>query len=91
MNHALTPALHAQVPAFAADRARQRRISSLLVLFGLYTVALLLIVILSDSDEIGATLVGIFGHVIYAAVRLVGTWREASWLEDVRTRLALAR
>ncbi|MDP2056745.1 MAG: hypothetical protein Q8K35_03170 [Thiobacillus sp.] len=69
---------------------RLRRLRSLLGLFALYAVALMALIAVSDGADIGCMLGGIAGHVVYATVRVVTSWRDAAGLEDAKTR-TLAR
>lgn len=96
MNHALAPSAALQGPSTRVSRTsvlsveetedlgKIRRVRSLLALFSLYAVALLSVVTLSDGADVGCILFGIAAHVLYATVRLVGEWREESWLDDAR-------
>jgi hypothetical protein len=68
------------------EAARQRRLRSLLGLFALYGAAFLVVVAVSDGADVGCILLGIAGHVLYATRRIVGSWREAAWLEHARVR-----
>ena len=81
---------YAHVPAYSEVSAR-RRIRSLRGLFALYTFALLSITVLSDGEDVGCLLVAILAHVIYAAARTIGSWREDTWLDPIRLRLAVSR
>ncbi len=77
---------------FAIDDegSRVRQLRSLVVLFGLYSCVLgFVVVFVTDGADIGSVLAGIAGHAIYASVRGVSTWREASWLDAVRARMLL--
>jgi hypothetical protein len=75
-----------------ADEVRQeRRTRSLLALLALYSAALLVVIVLSDGADVGAVLSGLAGHVVYAAYRIVTSWRDASWLSKERGRLLLRR
>lgn len=92
MNHALHPAT--SIPESAAsteEAARLRRLRSLLALFSLYAAALLAVIVLSDGADVGCILAGIAGHVLYATVRMVTSWRDASWLEEARERIYFRR
>jgi hypothetical protein len=68
------------------ENARLRRLRSLLGLFSLYAAALLVVVAVSDGADIGCMLGGIAGHVLYATLRIVSSWRDAAWLEDAKVR-----
>lgn len=59
---------------------------SLLGLFSLYAVALLFVITLSEGADIGCILGGIAGHVLYATVRILASWRDAAGLEDAKVR-----
>ena len=72
------------------ETARLRRLRSLLGLFALYAAALLIVVMVSEGADIGCILGGIAGHVLYAAHRVVGSWRDAALLEDAKTRAVLS-
>lgn len=69
------------------EAARLRRLQSLLGLFSLYAAALVMLVVVSDGADIGCILGGIAGHVLYAAHRIVLSWRDASGLEDAKARI----
>ncbi len=71
------------------EAARLRRLRSLLGLFSLYAAALLIVVVVSDGADIGCILGGIAGHVLYATLRIVASWRDAAWLEDAKSRVAV--
>ncbi len=93
MNHALVPAAFLErqptLPCPGPEEAaRHKRIRSLLGLFALYATALGLVLALSDGADIGCILGAIAGHVLYATHRIVTTWRNASWLDQARDRLA---
>src|SRR5690348_13380708 len=73
------------------DTARLRRLHSLLALFALYAASLLIVVMVSEGADIGCILGGIAGHVLYAAHRFVGCWRDAASLEDAKHRAVALR
>jgi len=73
------------------DAAQLRRLQSLLALLCLYAVALLSVIVLSDGGDIGCVLLGIAGHVLYAARRMATVWRDAQVIADARHRFALRR
>ena len=77
--------------ASGEDAARLRRLQSLLALLCLYAVALLSVIMLSDGGDIGCVLLGIAGHVLYAARRMVTVWRDAFVVENARHRFAARR
>jgi uncharacterized membrane protein YjjP (DUF1212 family) len=94
MNHALSPAplvLRTAIASSASvdQEARLKRLRSLLGLFALYAVALVAVMFLSDGADIGCILAAIAGHVLYATVRIATSWRDASWLEQARERIAV--
>jgi hypothetical protein len=68
------------------ENARLRRLRSLLGLFSLYAAALFIVVAVSDGADIGCILGGVAGHVLYATLRIVSSWRDAAWLEDAKVR-----
>lgn len=87
MNQALFPASASRAAWMNHEEAvRLRRLRSLLGLFSLYAAALLVVVTLSDGADIGCILGGIAGHALYAAHRIVSSWRDATWLEDAKAR-----
>ena len=90
MNHALfSPASSTSIAwTDHEDAARLKRLWSLLGLFSLYSVALLIVVVVSDGADVGCILGGIAGHVLYASHRIVSSWRDAAWLEDAKVRAA---
>jgi hypothetical protein len=57
------------------------------VLFALYAATLLAVTLVSDGADVGCILAGISGHVFYATFRLVGAWRDATWLDHARARV----
>lgn len=69
------------------DVSRAKRIRSLAALFGLYTVALVGVMTLSDGADIGCILAGIAAHVFYATVQLVNTWRDDAWTAHKKARI----
>ena|SRR5436190_592849 len=73
------------------EPARVRSLRALLALFALYAGALLVVILISDGADIGCILAGIAGHVLYATHRMVGTWRDASWIENARLRVQTRR
>lgn len=77
--------------AASEETARLRRLRSLLSLFALYAGSLVAVTLLSDGADIGCILVGIAGHTLYATYRMVGSFRDAAWLEDARMRALLRR
>jgi hypothetical protein len=68
------------------EAARLKRLRTLLALFALYAAALLAVTLLSDGADVGCVLAGISGHVMYATLRLVASWRDAAWLDHARRR-----
>jgi hypothetical protein len=68
------------------ENARLGRLRSLLGLFSLYAASLLIVVVVSDGADIGCILGGIAGHVLYATLRIVASWRDAAWLEGAKLR-----
>lgn len=70
------------------DSARLKRLRALVSLFALYATALLAVILISDGADIGCILAGIAGHVLYASGKTALAWREASWLERARARVA---
>jgi hypothetical protein len=90
MNHAL-PQVSPLWIAYHDEASRLRRLRSLLALFALYAAVLSLVTLLSDGADVGCVLAGISGHVLYVTFRLVGDWREATWLDHARARLVVAR
>jgi hypothetical protein len=61
---------------------------SLLGLFALYALSLGAVIAVSDGADIGCILAAIAGHVLYATHRIVTSWRNASWLDEARERMA---
>lgn len=84
MNHALPSPLWV---AYHDEASRLRRLRSLLALFALYAATLSVVTLLSDGADVGCILAGISGHVLYATFRLVGDWRDATWLDNARARV----
>jgi hypothetical protein len=82
------PVLPSLVEAWARhdETLRLRRLRSLLGLFSLYALVLMLVLAVSDGADVGCILAGIAGHVLYAAQRIVSSWREAAVLEDAKVR-----
>jgi len=60
---------------------RERRIRSLMTLFGVYAAALAIVFAVSDGPDLGCILLGIAGHVVYASIKLGVSFRDALWLE----------
>jgi hypothetical protein len=54
-----------------------RRLGALLTLLSLYSVALLIVMLVSDGPDIGCILMGIFGHVSWVSGRSLWRWRQA--------------
>jgi hypothetical protein len=94
MNHALPSASSFSTTSLWAthhdEAARLRRLRSLFVLFALYATTLFVVTLVSDGADVGCILAGISGHVFYATFRLVGAWREATWLDHARARVLAA-
>lgn len=74
-------------PAFDEETRRTRQLRSMLTLALLYITALVAVIVLPESADIGCILGGLAGHTLYAFASLSLKWRDDASLAYARGRL----
>lgn len=72
----------------ASEPTQLRHLQSLVTLIMLYAGTLLFVSVVSDSADVGCIFAGIAGHVLWATGKTALAWREASWIDAARHRVA---